>query len=264
MQRELCGGLVATASIPAVLRLADRNGFSLLPHVPLHHPPLPPKAHLASGVRCEVGGARREWGGVKGPSATGDDSEALGDAGHVVQHDAQEEEKHTGHEDHGAHPRPGGALPHRTTTPLYPSLGACPQRGRVLRDGHHSHALLLPAGEQAAAQIARQKCSLLGDGQWQHIATIARQTNENGRVLRGVWDGNDRHHVWVVWQLGDREACRQPGHAPAPGTADLLLTGPHLGQAHRAACVPAVQQFRPAPWAIVVEAYLTLQKGVLG
>lgn len=166
------------------------------------------------------------------PSAAGYHSEALRDAGHVVEHDAEEEDQDAGHQDDGAHAGPGGAL------------------GRA-------------APVRLLGRVAGQQRALLGDGQGQHVAPVARQSDEDRRVLGGVGDGDDAQHLGVVRQLRHREARGQLGGAPAPGAAHVLLARPHLLQAHGAAGVPAVQQLGPPPGAVVVEADLALQQRVL-
>lgn len=225
------------------------------------------------GGRATAGGSGREYGDVWSlPSATGDDSKTFGDAGHVVEHDTQEKEQDTGYQDHCTHPGPCGALPPSTTSspgspPLcvFQAIETHPQ-GLQLRHGYHRHIhLLLPAAtwQEPAAQFARQKRPLLSDGQRQHVAAIARQADEDRRVLGGVRDGDDGNDVRVIGELGDGQAGREFGDATAPGAADLFLAGPHLGQAHGAARVSAVQQLGPPPRAVVVKTDLTLQDGVL-
>lgn len=201
------------------------------------------------------------------PSAAGYHSEALRDAGHVVEHDAEEEDQDAGHQDDGAHAGPGGALGRAAPVRL---LGRRLARGRGLQglllgrgDAHHGHRLRLGPGQQAAARVAGQQRALLGDGQGQHVAPVARQSDEDRRVLGGVGDGDDAQHLGVVRQLRHREARGQLGGAPAPGAAHVLLARPHLLQAHGAAGVPAVQQLGPPPGAVVVEADLALQQRVL-
>lgn len=206
------------------------------------------------------------------PSATGDDSEAFGDAGHVVQHDAQKEEQHARHQDHRAHTGPRGALPSShgaSNSPLalaslqpHPdTLQSHTQAQRLLLGhGHHRHPLLLAARQEAASQLPWQaERPLLGDGQRQHVAAVAGKADEDGRVLRSVRNGNDSDDVRVIWELGDGQAWWELGDAAAPGTTDLLLAAAHLGQTHRAASVSAIQEFGPPAGAIIVKADLALQ-----
>lgn len=200
-------------------------------------------------------------------SATGYHSEALRNARHVVEHDAQEEHQDTGHQDDSAHARPGGAFHHAPPVWLLGGrLGRSPALQRLLfrRDGHHGDGLLLAAGEQAAAQVSGQQRALLGDGQGQHVAPIARKFDEDGGVLGGVRDGDDGQDLGVVGQLRHGEARGQLGDAAAPGAPHVLLARPHLLEAHRAARVLAIQQLGPSPGAVVVEADLTFQQRVLG
>lgn len=193
-----------------------------------------------------------------------------------MQHDAQEEEQHARHQDHRAYAGPRGALPstsHRASNsplalssihphPLQPHSQA--QR-LLLGHGHHGHALLLAARQEATSQLPGQaERPLLGDGQGQHVAAVAGEADEDRRVLRGMRDGDDSDDVWVVWELGDGQARRELGDATAPGTANLFLAAAHLGQTHRAARVPAIQEFRPPARAVVVKADLALQYGILG
>ena len=184
-----------------------------------------------------------------------------------MQHDAQEEDQDAGHQNDGAHAGPGGAL---GRAPPLRLLGRRLARGRGLQglllgrgDAHHGHRLRLAPGQQAAARVAGQQRALLGDGQGQHVAPVARESDEDRRVLGGVWDGNDPQHLGVVRQLRHREARGQPGGAPAPGAPHVLLARPHLLQAHGAAGVPAVQQLGPPPGAVVIETDLALQQRVL-
>lgn len=195
-----------------------------------------------------------------------------------MQHDAQEEEQHAGHQDHRAHARPRGALssstPRAGHSPLaLPSLQPHPYtlqthsqaKRLLLRYGHHSNPFLLAARQEATSQLPRQaQRPLLGNRQRQHVAAIAGEADEDGRVLRGVRDGDDSDDVRVVGKLGDRQARRQLGDATAPRTTNLLLAAAHLGQTHRAARVAAVQEFGPPAGAVVVEADLALQNGILG
>ncbi|KAL0613060.1 hypothetical protein AAY473_016528 [Plecturocebus cupreus] len=131
-------------------------------------------------------------------------SEALRDARHVVEHDAEEEDQDAGHQDDSAHPRPGGAFHH--TPPvlllLHRLLGS-PALQRLLfgRDGHHGDRLLLAPGQQAAAHVSGQQRALLGDGQGQHVAPIAGKFDEDRGVFRSVWDGNDSQDLRVVGEL---------------------------------------------------------------
>lgn len=137
-------------------------------------------------------------------SAAGYHSEALRNAGHVVEHDAQKEDQDTGHQDHSAHARPGGAFHHAPPVwlLLHRLLGSPALQGLLLGgDGHHGDRLLLAPGQQAAAHVSRQQRSLLGDGQGQHVAPIAGKFDEDGGVLRGVRDGNDREDLGVVGEL---------------------------------------------------------------
>lgn len=204
------------------------------------------------------------------PSAAGDHGEAFGDAGHVVQDDAQEEEQHARHQDHRAHAGPRGALDspgwagdsplpvaHLQPRPLQPHRQA---QILLLRHGHHRHTLVLPAGQDVAPQLPRQaERPLLGDGEGQHVAAVAGEADEHRRVLGGVGDGDDGDDVRVVRELGDGQAGGQFGDAAAPGAANLLLAASHLGQTHGATSVSAVQEFGASPGAVVVEADLALQ-----
>lgn len=208
-------------------------------------------------------------------SATGYHSETLRNARHVVEHDAQKEDQDAGHQDHSAHPRPGGAFRHAPSVWLLlhhrwrhlrrlllgrPAL----QRLLLRRDGHHGNRLLLVPWQQAAARVSGQWRSLLGDGQGQHVAPIAGKFDEDRGVLGGMRDGNDGKDLRVVGELRHGEACRQLGDAPAPRAPHILLACPHLLKAHGAAGVFAIQQLGPAPGAVVIETDLTFQQGILG
>lgn len=213
-------------------------------------------------------------------SAAGYHSEALRNARHVVEHDAQKEDQDAGHQDHSAHPRPGGAF--CPAPPVWLLLhcwrrsccscsrcllllgGPTLQRLLLCRDGHHGNRLLLVPGQQAAARVSGQWRSLLGDGQGQHVAPIAGKFDEDRGVLRGMRDGNDGKDLWVVRELRHREACRQLGDAPAPRAPHILLACPHLLKAHGAAGVFAIQQLGPAPGAVIIETDLTFQQRILG
>lgn len=200
-------------------------------------------------------------------SATGYHSEALRNARHVVQHDAQEEDQDAGHKDHSAHPGPGGAF--RRAPPvwllLHRLLGRPPLQGLLFPgDRHHRDGLLLAPGQQAAAQVSGQQRSLLGDGQGQHVAPIAGKFDEDRGVLGRVRDGDDRQDLGVVGELRHGEAWGQLGDAPAPRASHVLLARPHLLEAHRAAGVFAVQQLGPSPGAVVIETDLTFQQRILG
>lgn len=192
-----------------------------------------------------------------------------------MEHDAQKEDQDAGHQDHSAHPRPGGAFRHATPVSLLLHRRWRRLRGLLLgrrtlqrlllrRDGHYGNRLLLVPGQQAAARVSRQRRSLLGDGQGQHVAPIAGKFDEDRRVLRGVRDGDDGKDLRVVGELRHGEACRQLGDAPTPRAPHILLAGPHLLKAHGAAGVFAIQQLGPAPGAVVVETDLTLQQRILG
>lgn len=222
-----------------------------------------------AGLVGESGGSAA----VPAASATGDDSEAFGDAGHVVQHDAEEEEQHARHQDHRAHTGPRGTLPSSSHWPgdsplaltclqIHPhALQRHPQAQRLLLGHrHYRHPLLLAAGQEATAQLPRQaQRPLLGDGQRQHVAAVAGEADEDGRVLGGMRDGDDGDDVRVIRELGDGQARRKLGDAAAPGAADLLLAAAHLGQTHRATRVPAIQELGPPPGAVIVKADLALQ-----
>lgn len=200
-------------------------------------------------------------------SATGYHSEALRNARHVVEHDAQKEDQDAGHQDDSAHARPGGAFHHAPPVWL---LGCCLRRSPALqwllfpRDGHHGDGLLLAPGEQTAAHVSRQQRALLGDGQGQHVAPIAGKFDEDRGVLRSVRNGDDGQDLGVVGQLRHGEARGQLGDAAAPGAPHVLLACPHLLEAHRTAGVFAIQQLGPSPGAVVVEADLTFQQRILG
>lgn len=200
-------------------------------------------------------------------SATGYHSEALRNARHVVEHDAQKEDQDTGHQDHSAHARPGGAFHHAPPVwlLLHRLLGSPALQGLLLGgDGHHGDRLLLAPGQQAAAHVSRQQCSLLGDGQGQHVAPIAGKFNEDRGVLRGMRDGNDGKDLGVVGELWHGEAWGQLGDAPAPRAPHVLLARPHLLKAHRAAGVFAIQQLGPSPGAVIIETDLTFHQRILG
>lgn len=184
-----------------------------------------------------------------------------------MEHDAEKEDQDAGHQDHSAHPRPGGAFHHAPPVwLLLHRLGRSPALQRLLlcRDGHHGDGLLLAPGQQTAAHVSGQQRSLLGDGQGQHVAPIARKFDEDWGVLGGVRDGDDGKDLGVVRELGHGEARGQLGDAPAPGAPHVLLARPHLLKAHRAARVFAVQQLGPSPGAVVIEADLTFQQRLLG
>lgn len=190
--------------------------------------------------------------------------------------DAQEEEEDARHQEHRAHAGPRGALPpssHRAADPALPLAALQPHpvqthgqtKGLLVGHGHHRHSLLLGAGQEATPQLARKPHRpVLGEGQRQHVAAVAGEADEDGRVLRGVRDGDDGDDVRVVRELGDGQAGGQFGDAAAPGAADLFLAAAHLGQTHRAARVTAVQELGPPPGTVVVEADLALQKRILG
>lgn len=200
-------------------------------------------------------------------SATGYHSEALRNARHVVEHNAQQEDQDAGHQDHSAHPRPGGAFHHAPSVLLLlRRLRGIPALQRLLlcRDGHHSDRLLLAPGQEAAAHVSGQQRSLLGDGQGQHVAPIAGKFDEDRGVLRGVRDGNDSKDLRVIRELWYGEARGQLGDAPAPRAPHVLLAGPHLLKAHRAAGVFAIQQLGPSPGAVIIETDLTLHQRILG
>lgn len=230
--------------------------------------PCPPR----QGSFLRRGGAAGGWRVPPPWSATGDDGEAFGDAGHVVQDDTEEEEEHARHQDHRAHARPRGALP--TPARRHPPLalarlhpdtlqGHAQTQRLLLGEGQHRHTLLLNPRQEAASQLARQAQSpLLSNGQRYHVATVAGETYEDGRVLGGVWDGDHSDDIRVVWELGHGPARRESGDAAAPGAADVLAAA-HLRQADGAAGVLAVQQLGPPPGAVVVEADLALQRRVL-
>lgn len=92
-------------------------------------------------------------------SAAGDHREALGNARHVVEDDAQEKDQDAGHQDHSANSRPGGAFHNASAVRLLrsPLSGeAALQRLLLRRDRHHRQGLLLAAGQEAAADVSRQ------------------------------------------------------------------------------------------------------------
>lgn len=195
-----------------------------------------------------------------------------------MQHNAQEEKKHTRHEYHCAHARPRGPFPsssHRVTNSpvalasLQPHPHALQTHTQtqwlLLRHCHHCHPLLLAARQKATSQLPRQtQRPLLGDRQGQHVAAITGEADEDGCVLRGVRNGDDGDDVRVIGELGDGQTWRELSDAAAPGTTDLLLAAAHLGQTHRAARVSAVQELGPPPRTVVVKADLALQNGILG
>lgn len=152
-----------------------------------------------------------------------------------MQHNAQEEDQDTGHQDDSAHARPGGALHHAPPVwLLLRSLLGSPALQRLLfcRDGPHGDGLLLVPGQEAAAHVSGQQGALLGDGQGQHVAPIAWKFDEDWCVLGRVRDGDDRQDLGVIRQLRYREAGGQLGDAPAPGAPHVLLARPHLLEAH--------------------------------
>lgn len=219
------------------------------------------------------GGAAGGWRVPPPWSATGDDGEAFGDAGHVVQDNTEEEEEHARHQDHCAHTRPRGALPtpsrHNpplTLAHLHPDAlqGHAQTQRLLLGEGQHRYTLLLNPRQEAAPQLARQaQAPLLSNRQRDHVATVAGETYEDGRVVGGVWDGNHGDDIRVVRELGHGPARRESGDAAAPWAADVLLAAAHLRQTDGAAGVLAVQQLGPPPGAVVVEADLALQRRVL-
>lgn len=190
-----------------------------------------------------------------------------------MQHDTKEEEQHARHQDDSAHTGPRGALPsssHRAGNPplalaaLQPHCntiqGHAQTQRLLLRHSHHRHPLLLAARQEATSQLPRQaECTLLGNWQRQHVAAVARQADKDGRVLRGVRDGDDGDDVRVVWKLGDGQARWEFGDTAAPRTANLLLAAAHLGQTHRTTRVSAIQELGPPSGAVVVKADLALQ-----
>lgn len=152
-----------------------------------------------------------------------------------MQHDAQQEDEDTGHQDHSAHPGPGGAFGHAPPVGLllHRLLGRPALQRLLFRgDGHHGDRLLLAPRQQAAAHVSGQQRSLLGDGQGQHVAPIAGKFDEHWGVLRRVRDGDDRQDLGVVGELRHGEARGQLGDAPAPGAPHVLLARPHLLEAH--------------------------------
>lgn len=184
-----------------------------------------------------------------------------------MEHDAEKEDQDAGHQDHSAHPRPGGAFHH--TPPvllLLRCLLGSPALQRLLfgRDGHHGDRLLLAPRQQAAAHVSGQQRSLLGDGQGQHVAPIAGKFDEDWGVLGGMRDGNDSKDLGVIGELRHGEARGQLGDAAAPGAPHILLARPHLLEAHRAAGVFAIQQLGPSPGAVIIETDLTFQQRILG
>lgn len=121
-----------------------------------------------------------------------------------MEHDAEKEDQDAGHQDHSAHPGPGGAFHHAPPVLLllHRLLGSpALQRLLLSRDGHHGDRLLLAPGQEAAAHVSWQQCSLLGDGQRQHVAPIAGKFDEDRGVLGGVRDGNDGKDLRVVREL---------------------------------------------------------------
>lgn len=159
-----------------------------------------------------------------------------------MQDDAKQKQKNTGYQYHSADPGPGGTF-HTSLSLclLFFTVRAWPVlQGLLLRNCHHGDSLLLAAWQQVATQVSRQWSSFRGYREGQHVATVARQPDEDRGVFRGMWDGNDSDNIWVIWELRDRESCWQLGDPSAPWASNLLLTGPHLSETHRAACVPAV------------------------
>lgn len=237
-----------------------------------------PTLRRGRAIRRGPGGSAAVRAASSQTSAARNDSKAFGDAGHVVQHNAQEEKQHARHEYHCAHAGPRGPFPsssHRVTDspvalasvqPHPHALQTHPQtQGLLLRHCHHCHPLLLAAGQKTTSQLPRQtQRPLLGDGQRQHVAAVTGEADEDGCVLRGVRDGDDSDDIRVIGELGDGQARRELSDAAAPGTTDLLLAAAHLGQTHRAARVSAVQELGPPPRAVVVKADLALQNWILG
>lgn len=125
-----------------------------------------------------------------------------------MQDDTEEEEEHARHQDHRAHPRPRGALP--TSAHRYPPLalaglhpdalqGHAQTQRLLLGNGQHRHALLLPPAQEAAPQLPWQaQHPLLGNRQRHHVAAVAGETYEDGRVLGGVRDGDHGDDIRVV------------------------------------------------------------------
>lgn len=122
-----------------------------------------------------------------------------------MEHDAEKEDQDAGHQDHSAHPGPGGALHHAPPVLLLLRrrlLGSPALQWLLLRrDGHHGDRLLLAPGQKAAAHVSGKQRSLLGDGQRQHVAPIAGKFDEDRGVLGGVRDGNDGKDLRVVREL---------------------------------------------------------------
>ena len=152
-----------------------------------------------------------------------------------MEHDAEEEDQDTSHQDDSAHPQPHGAFHHAPPVLLllrHPLGSPALQRLLSSRDGHHSDGLLQVPGQQAAVHISGQQRVLLGDGQGQHVAPTAGKSDEDRHVLRSVWNGDDSQDLGVVEELRHGEARGQLGDTAAPGASHVLLAGPRLLEAN--------------------------------
>lgn len=83
-------------------------------------------------------------------------------------------------------------------------------------------------------------------------------------VFRGVRKTDNGEYFRVIGKMRDRKAAGDVCHATTPRTADLPLAEPHMAQTYGAAGMLAVQEFRKAPLAEVVETDLALKPGALG
>ncbi|KAK2119726.1 hypothetical protein P7K49_001112 [Saguinus oedipus] len=85
--------------------------------------------------------------------------------------------------------------------------------------------------QQAPAHVSRQRSTLLGDGQWRHVAPVAEKSDEDrvfsevcGMAMTGRTSGSSRSC--------DTEKPGQLDDTTAPGAPHVLLAGPHLLDAH--------------------------------
>lgn len=83
-------------------------------------------------------------------------------------------------------------------------------------------------------------------------------------MFGGVRDRDHGDDVGVVGKMRDGQTRGESGDAATPGAADFLLGAAHLGEADGAERVAAVEELGAPARAVVVEADLAFQRGVLG